>query len=118
MGRASREKGKRYEQKLARLYRAARFTISRNSNQAHPNATDEDPKGDLLGLHAGGLRFHVQAKHQEAIAIWACLDQTESEAPVGFIPALHFRRNNSRDWVAVPLEAWLQMLRMLEDATP
>lgn len=110
MGKFSREKGRRYEQRLARHYRSHGFTVSRNSNQAHYDAQGDDPKGDLLGVHAGAERIHVQAKHDERLNIWAALAQASADAPAGWVPAVHFHRNQSDDFIAVPLADWTRLL--------
>lgn len=103
----SRNKGKRYEQELARDYRAEGYTVSRNANQADPDATGIDVKGDILGLEG----LHVQAKCVEKLNIWAAREQARSEAPEGWIPSVHFRRNRADTWVAIPLEHWFRLLR-------
>lgn len=110
MGKPSRDKGRRYEQWLARHYREHDFPCSRNSNQAHPDAQGDDPKGDLLGVHAGAERIHCQAKHDERKSIWAMLRQAEEEAPAGWVPAVHFHKNHSGHYVAIPLDDWTRML--------
>lgn len=112
-GRAARRKGHDYERELVRIYCDHGFAVSRNSNQAHPNAVDVDPKGDLLGLKAGRLAFHVQAKRQEKLNIWLALKQAEGDAPRGVIPTVHFRRARSGNYVALRLEDWLLILQQL-----
>lgn len=107
MAKFSRDKGKRYEQQLARAYRAEGYDVSRNSNQAHQDATGIDVKGDILGL--AGL--HIQAKCVEKLNIWDAREQARAEAPDGWIPSVHFRRNHTDTWVAIPLEHWFRLLR-------
>ena len=116
-GKRSREKGKRYEQHVARRLRLDGFAVSRNSNQAHPNAVDEDPKGDLLGLRPfSDVPIHVQAKKDERKSIWAMLAQAIADAPIDFIPALFFSRNHDRDYVALTYEDFIFILQRAADS--
>lgn len=114
MGKASRDKGGRYERELVRAYVERGFRASRNSNQAHPNATDADPKGDLLGIEAGGWHLHVQAKFVERLNIWAALDQATADAPPGVMPTVHFRRSRTDTHVAIPWDWWINLLSELD----
>ncbi len=111
MGRMSRGKGASYERRICTLYREAGHEVSRNSNQAHQDALGDDPKGDVLNqITVAGLRLHIQAKKDERKSIWNMLAQAEAEAPPGFVPTVHFSRNRSGDYVAVPLRFWLALL--------
>lgn len=102
MGRASREKGRRGEQEVARLLRDAGFPVDRV-----PNSGGLRVKGDLTGLQG----FHLEVKRAERANIWAWLEQAGSEAADGDTPLLVFRRSRSGWHAALPLEDLIELLR-------
>ncbi|MEK6328246.1 MAG: hypothetical protein AABM66_12100 [Actinomycetota bacterium] len=105
MSARSRRKGTRGEQEIAAAYRQAGFPAARV-----PNSGGLDTKGDVLGVPT----IHVEVKRTERLRIFEALDQAEAEAPAGQVPALHFRRNRSGWYVAVPLDDWLELLQRAE----
>ena len=50
----------------------------------------------------------------EKLNIWNALAQSERDAGEDEIPAVVFSRNRSKDYVAVPFEAFMQMWRAYE----
>lgn len=101
MGKSQRDKGTRGEQEVARFYRDRGHPAARV-----PNSGGLDTKGDVVGVDG----IHIEAKFKERMDIWACLQQTEEEAPAGTIPALHFRRSRVGWFVAVPMEDFADLL--------
>ncbi len=99
MGKASRSKGTRGEQEIATAYREAGHDARRV-----PNSGGLDTKGDVVGVPT----VHIEVKRAEALQLWKALKQAADEAPAGAVPALHFRRNNSEWYVAVPLDDFLE----------
>jgi hypothetical protein len=56
--------------------------------------------------------FGVECKSQEAIQIWAALEQCEENArKEALIPALVFKRARTHPWVAIPLGDFVQMVK-------
>jgi hypothetical protein len=53
--------------------------------------------------------IHIEVKRQESLNIWKALEQAEGDCG-GLIPAVHFRRNGSRWYVAVPLDDFVSLL--------
>lgn len=107
MGRASRDKGRRGEQEVARIFREAGFDVDRV-----PNSGGLRVKGDLTGLEG----FHLEVKRQERLCIPEWLSQAHEEAGEGEIPTLIFRQSKRPgsvgDWQAVlPLADLLELLR-------
>lgn len=106
MGRMSRDKGRRGEQEVARIFRANGFDVDRV-----PNSGGLRVKGDLTGLDG----FHVEVKRQEKLAIPAWLRQAHEEA--GWrVPLVIFRQSkkagNVGGWHAVlTLEALIWLLK-------
>lgn len=102
MSASERRKGVRGEREIASIYRQAGYPAARV-----PNSGGLDTKGDLAGLPA----LHVEVKRSEHLNIWRALEQAERDAAATDIPALHFRRNRSGWYVAVPLDDFLDLLR-------
>jgi len=103
MAGASRRKGAGGERELAAAYREAGFDCART-----PNSGGLRWKGDVTGVPG----VHVEAKRSERLRIWQAIDQVLSEAEPGDLPAVHFRRNRSDWWVAIPLEDFLELLKL------
>lgn len=93
------------EQELCRIYRERGFDVARI-----PNSGGLRQKGDITGVPC----VHIEAKRQELLNIWKALEQAESEAPPLDIPAVHFRRNRSDWYVALPLEDFIDLLKLRE----
>lgn len=90
MGRASREKGRRGEQEVARIYREAGFDVDRV-----PNSGGLRVKGDLTGLDG----FHLEVKRQEILCLPKWLRQAHEEAGAEEVPVVIFRQSKRADGV-------------------
>lgn len=101
MSMRSRRKGTRGEQEIAAAYRQAGYPAARV-----PNSGGLDMKGDVTGIPA----VHIEVKRSEALRLWDALAQCEADAAPTDVPALHFRRNRSGWYVAVPLDDFLDLL--------
>ena len=101
MGKSQRDKGGRAEREVVDFYRARGHSAARTmaSGGSHQ-------KGDVVGVEA----CHIEVKHQESLSIWKALEQCEGEAPALTIPALHFRRNRTGWYVAIPLDDFADLL--------
>jgi hypothetical protein len=91
----------------------------------------EIPEADVLSTPMGlagcdillskGARerfpFGVECKSQEALSIWAALEQCEENArKEALIPALVFKRARTSPWVAIPISEFIMMARLrMED---
>lgn len=61
--------------------------------------------------------YSIECKNQERISIWDALAQAEAHARNDTTtPALVFHRNRSRTWVAIPIDDWLHLLKIRDDA--
>lgn len=101
MGKASRDKGRRGEQEVARIFREAGFDVDRV-----PNSGGLRVKGDITGLEG----YHVEVKRQETLALPKWLKQAYEESDYN-VPVVIFRRSNE-DWHAViPLGTLLDLLK-------
>lgn len=95
MSARSHRKGRRGEQEIASEYRQLGFDAARV-----PNSGGLRDPGDVAGVPG----VHVEVKRTERLRIYEALDQAEADAPRGHIPALHFRRNGSGWYVAIPFD--------------
>lgn len=98
----SKRKGTSAELEVVAAYRNAGFRAARV-----PLSGAGLERGDVK---VAGLGMHCEVKRCEALRLWDALAQTAADTPNGHIPALHFRRNRSPWYVALPLEDWLLIL--------
>ena len=73
-----------------------------------PNSGGLRQKGDVVGIPG----VHCEVKRAEALRLYEALAQAEREAPPGDIPALHFRRNRTGWYVAIPLDDFIALLEL------
>jgi Holliday junction resolvase len=102
MGRSQREKGKRGEQEIARLFRAEGYDVDRV-----PNSGGLHIPGDITGLDG----FHIEVKRQEVIRILEWCRQSETEAPDETIPLVIWRRSREPWRVTLPLAFFFKMIK-------
>jgi hypothetical protein len=100
----SRAKGRRGELALCDIFRPWWPQVCTNLDQFGPL------KMDLLNMPG----WHVQAKWQERLNVWACLDQTLREANPGDVPILAFKRNRSPWFAALELDELIPLMRLKE----
>lgn len=67
--------------------------------------------GDIL---AGPVDVHIEVKHRERCAIWEWIAQAEAEARPTDMPAVIFRRNNSKWYATIPADELLALLALRE----
>ena len=95
-------KGNRAEREVIDLLHDAGWTSARRNFQSGGQGG-----GDILN---GPTDYHLEVKHRERAEIWKWLAQAELEARPTDTPALIFRRNHSRWWVAIPFDVLLELL--------
>lgn len=111
----SKQKGNRYERKIARLLSEA-FGIKIDRT---PCSGALRAKGDLCQVTLGDYslpgilkNFTIECKNQQKLNIWAALSQSEAEADCeGRLPLLIFTRNRAEDYACVPLTVMIQLLK-------
>lgn len=57
----------------------------------------------------------IEAKNQERFSIWEALRQAEVNAKADHIPVVFFTRNRTREYVALPAETLLDLLKFAAD---
>ena len=103
----SKDKGRRYEQELARQLREYGYNARRTA-QYCGNTGDAS---DVIGLPG----IHIEAKHQEVIKIYDWISQAvRDSAKSGNKPAVFFRKNNHETLVCMRLEDWIELYREWE----
>ena len=103
MSASERRKGAVGEREVVKLLHAYGWTDAKRTSDGATQAA----RGDIAGGPAG-VSFEV--RRREALSIWRCLEQAESDAGA-LLPVVAFRRSRSRWYAAVPLETLLRMLR-------
>lgn len=100
-GKASRDKGARYERHVRDVLRDHGWEAERGCQ--HAGGKDSpDVKHNLPNLH-------IEAKAVEKLNLWNALAQSERDAGEGEIPSVIFKRNRSKDYIALPLEDFLKL---------
>ena len=107
MSKMQRDKGRRFEQKLARIFRDNGYSARRTS-QYCGNTGDAS---DVVGLPG----IHIEAKHQEKMYLYPWMEQAARDAGTsGLFPTVFHKKNNARILVTMYLEDWLQIYREYE----
>lgn len=85
-----------------------------------PHLTENDIRSTSMGasgvdilMSEAALKtypFAIEAKCQEALNIWSALEQAQDNAK-DLTPLLCFKRNRTDTFVALPLDAFLKLLK-------
>jgi Holliday junction resolvase len=101
----SKEKGERFERKLASKFREYGYNDSRRTAQYCGNTGDAS---DVVGLPG----LHIEAKHQEKMYLYDWVDQAKRDAEAngqGKLPAVFHKKNNADILVTMPLDSFMQI---------
>lgn len=104
MGKASRDKGKRFERALASRFREYGYDARRTA-QYCGNTGDAS---DVVGLPG----IHVEAKHVETMRLYEWMAQAIRDAEAGgkgALPAVFHKKNNADILVTMRLEDWMNL---------
>lgn len=91
----SRSKGQRGEREIVAFWREHGFPEAHRT----PMSGGMQWKGDVQGV----APLHIEVKRNERLNVWEAMAQAERDCPEDRIPALHYRRNGSDWWLAMPL---------------
>lgn len=93
--------------------------------QYYPNLRSGDIKTAVMGESGtdiilsptakDNIPFDIEAKNQESISIWKCLEQAETNTERGRIPLLVFKRNRSKTYACLEFEKLLELLKVKEE---
>lgn len=95
----SRAKGQRGEREIVDFWKQLGWSDAHRT----PASGGMKWKGDVQGVGAAPYKLHIEVKRNEALNIWAALKQAEKDAPADSIRTVHFRRNGTEWYVALPL---------------
>lgn len=102
----SKQKGKRFELKLASIFREQGYDARRTAQYC--GNTGE--AADVVGLP----RIHVEAKHVERLNIYDAMAQAKRDAEAsgkGNLPAVFHKKNHSDVLVTMTLDDWFSLYR-------
>lgn len=105
----SKQKGARFERKLASQFREYGYD-SRRTAQYCGNTGDAS---DVVGLPG----IHVEAKHQETMRLYEWMAQAIRDAEAGgkkALPAVFHKKNNAEILVTMTIDDWFCLYREWE----
>ncbi len=101
----SKQKGARFERKLASLFREYGYEDSRRTAQYCGNTGDAS---DVVGLPG----IHCEAKHQERMELYKWMDQAKRDSKdTGNIPVVFHKKNNAEILVSMRFEDFMDMYK-------
>ena len=109
MGKMQRDKGRRFELKLASIFREHGYE-SRRTAQYCGNTGDAS---DVIGLPG----IHIEAKHQEKMLLYAWVKQAVDDAKAagkGHFPTVFHKKNNADILVTMRLCDWMKLYKAWE----
>jgi len=113
-GKSSQQKGKRFEREVAKQ-------INKKFENANcrrtPLSGGMDFKGDICSINDNSIvsEFSFECKNQEKLNIWKALEQSRNDAPQRTMPVVVFTKNHEKDYIALELEDFLNIIKELED---
>lgn len=109
----SKQKGARFERKLASIFREYGYTDSRRTAQYCGNTGDAS---DVIGLP----HLHIEAKHQEQMRLYDWMAQAKHDAAAAKdewkLPAVFHKKNNHEILVTMELNDFMQVYKEFEAA--
>ncbi len=106
----SKQKGARFERKLASIFRDYGYDEARRTAQYCGNTGDAS---DVVGLPG----LHIEAKHQERMQLYEWMEQAIRDSKkTGNIPAVFHKKNNADILVTVRLEDFMEIYKEWEAA--
>ena len=105
------KKGKRFELQIAK-YLSKEFETSIKRT---PNSGGLSIKGDIMATQGILSEFNWECKNQEKLNIWKALEQSRNDC-IGSHkePLVVFTKNFEKDYVALELKDFVQLLLELE----
>jgi hypothetical protein len=110
--RSAKNKGRKLQQEVRQLIL-----------DAFPQLEPDDVKCAIMGESGEDIKlspaarklfsYSVECKNTEKLNIWNALQQAESNQKEKTMPALFFRRNRSKTYVAIEADQFIQLLKRL-----
>lgn len=98
----SKQKGARFERKVAEILREHGYEARRGVQY---NGANGDP--DVIGLPG----FHLECKHVERLNIEEAMQQSRVDARSGEIPVVVHKRNGKRVLITMEFDDFLELLK-------
>jgi hypothetical protein len=105
---SAKAKGRRFQQRLCR-----------DILEAFPSLQPDDVVSTSMGCGGEDVRLSpaaraalplsLEAKCQERLNVWSCLEQCEANCPAGATPCLVFTKNRAQAYAVVPWPALLAL---------
>ena len=102
----SREKGKRFERKLASILKKD-YGYDCRRGQQYCGANGD---ADVIGLPG----LHIEAKHQEKMQLYDWINQAKRDAKDGLLPVVFHKKNNYEILTSMPLDVFMTIYREWE----
>lgn len=96
----SKQKGARFERKLASMIRECGFDSRRGQQYCGANGD-----ADVVGL--GGI--HIEAKHQETMRLYDWMAQAKADARANELPCVFHKKNNCEVLVTMNFYDWMRL---------
>lgn len=97
----SREKGKRFERKLASILKKD-YGYDCRRGQQYCGANGD---ADVIGLPG----IHIEAKHQEKMQLYDWINQAKRDAKDGLLPVVFHKKNNCEVIVSMTLDTFMKI---------
>lgn len=102
----SRQKGKRGELEIARIFRDYGYRDCRRGQQ-YSGANGD---ADVVGLPG----IHIEVKRRERLDIYAAINQAKKDSRSDDLPVVMHRKNDCEWLVTMPMDAWIEIYREWE----
>jgi len=103
----SKQKGARFERKLASIFRDYGYDDARRTNQYCGNTGDAS---DVVGLRG----IHIEAKHSEKMHLYDWMAQAKRDAEAngkGNLPAVFHKKNNAEVLVTMEIATFMELYK-------
>lgn len=97
----SREKGKRFERKLASILKND-YGYDCRRGQQYCGANGD---ADVIGLPG----LHIEAKHQEKMQLYDWINQAKRDAKDGLLPVVFHKKNNCEILASMTLDTFMKI---------
>ena len=98
----SREKGAKFERKLANILKEHGYDCRRGQQYCGANGD-----ADVVGLEG----IHIEAKAVERLNLYAAMNQAINDARECELPAVFHKKNRQKILVTMTLEDWLTLYK-------
>ena len=101
----SKQKGKRFERELSKMFKSYGYETRRGQQYCGSN-------GDADVVGAPGL--HIEAKHQETMRLYDWIAQAKHDAKKDLVPAVFHRKNNHEVLVTMTFPDFMKLYAAYE----